>query len=170
MQNTELMTAFVIVAAVAIEIQAGILIAMYLAMRQTSARMESLANEVKTKILPTVDLAHSMIVELRPKLETVADNLSRSTTMVRAQMERIDATLNDIVDRTRLQVIRADELLNRTLDRVEEASEMVQRTVTSPVKKLSGVFAGVTAGMEFLLGKNKRRREGASIPQDEMFI
>ena len=55
-----------------------------------------------------------------------------------AEIERLDATVNDIVDRTRLQVIRADELVNRTMDRVEETTEMVHRTVVSPIRQLSG--------------------------------
>jgi hypothetical protein len=169
MQNAELLTAFVIVSSVAIVIQAGILIAMYLAMRQTSARLESLATEVKTKVVPTAETAQAIMAELRPKIAVVVDNVSQTSTMMRAQLERLDATLNDLVDRARLQVIRADEMLSRGLDRVETTSEVLQQAVTSPVRKLSGVVAGVTAGMEFLLG-NKRRREGAGLPQDEMFI
>jgi len=43
------------------------------------------------------------------------------------------------VDRTRLQVIRADELLNRTMDRIEETTDVVHRTVVSPVRQLSGL-------------------------------
>src|ERR1043165_5920392 len=96
---------FVALTALAILLQAGILAGMFFAMRKTSAKVESLAEEVKTKVLPTAELAHSMMVDLRPKIETVADNVSVSTTMMRAQLERIDATLTDIVDRTRLQVI-----------------------------------------------------------------
>lgn len=170
MQNAELIAAFIIVAAVAIVIQACILIAMYLAVRRSSARMEALATEMKGKVLPTVEMAQSMLVEMRPKIQNVLDNVSHSTTMVRAQMERLDATVTDIIDRSRLQVIRADELLNRTMDRVEETTEMVHRTVTSPVRKLSGLAAGVGAGLEFLLGGKRRQRNGVSVPQDEMFI
>jgi hypothetical protein len=90
-------------------------------------------------------------------------------------VERLDATVDDVVDRARLQIIRTDELLSRTLDRVEETSEMVQRTVVSPVRQFSGLIQGVTAGIEFLLG-NRGRRNGGSresrrpVPQDEMFI
>ena len=172
MQNPDLITAFIIIAAVAIVIQACILIAMYLAMRKSSARMEAIATEVKSKVLPVVEQAQTTLTEMRPKLQTVADNVSHSTTMLRSQIERIDATLNDVIDRARLQVIRADELVGRTMDRVEETTEFVRHTVTSPVKKLSGVFAGVSAGMEYLRNNRKRkpRREGVSVPQDEMFI
>ena|SRR5581483_9733234 len=170
MENVNLLIAFIAVTAAAVVIQACMLIGMYLAMRKSTARMEALAEEVKSKVLPTAETAHSMLVELRPKIETLVENASQSSTLVRAQIERVDATLNDVVDRARLQVIRADELLNRTMDRVEETTDIVHRTVTSPVRKLSGVFQGVSAGVEYFLGAKRRNRQGVSVPQDEMFI
>lgn len=162
---------FVGVTAAAVVIQAGILVGLYVAVRKSTSRMEALANEVKTKVMPTVDTAQSMLVEWRPKIDTIANNVSETTTVVRGQVERLDATVTDIVDRTRLQVIRADELLNRTMDRIEETSDAVHRTVISPVRQLSGLIQGLTAGLEFLLGGGKPRRgHDVSVPQDEMFI
>ncbi len=161
--------AFTGVTAAAVFLQAGILFGMYFAMRKTSAKVEALAEEVKTKVLPTAELAHSMMEELRPKIMTVVDNVSTSTTMLRAQMERVDATLTDIVDRTRLQVIRADEFVNSTMDKLEETREAVQRTVVSPVRHISGFMHGVTAGVEAFFGR-KRGQNSVSAPQDEMFI
>ena len=132
--------AFTGVTAAAVLLQALILGGMYFAMRKTSAKVEALAEEVKTKVLPTAELAHSMMEELRPKIATVVDNVSTSTTMLRTQMERVDATLTDIIDRTRLQVIRADEFVNSTMDKLEETREAVQRTVVSPVRHISGLL------------------------------
>lgn len=165
---------FVALTGAAVVLQAGLLAAMYLAMRKTSTRMESLAEEVKTKALPTLETTQSMLAEIRPKVEVIADNLMATSTVVRDQAQRIDAAVNDLVDRARLQVIRADDMLTRTLDRVEETSEIVQKTVTSPVRHVSGVIKGVTAGLEFLIGnrgKNGGSREARRpVPQDEMFI
>jgi hypothetical protein len=153
----------------AVLIQAGILVGMFLALRKTSAKVEALADEVKNKVLPTAELAHSMITELRPKIETVVDNVSVSTTVMRTQLERIDATLTDIVDRTRLQVIRADEFVSGTMDKLEETREAVQRTVVSPVRYLSGLAHGFSAGWEAFFGRH-RGRGHVSAQQDEMFI
>ena len=164
-----LLTISIAITAAAVVLQAGILVAMYLAVRKSTARMESLAAEVKTKVLPTVEVAHSMLVEMRPKIEVAVENVSEASTLVRSQIERLDATVNDVIDRARLQVIRADELLNRTMDRVEETTDMVHRTVVSPVRQLSGLMKGVSTGLEFFLS-SKRRRRGAGVPQDEMFI
>jgi hypothetical protein len=168
MDNT-LLTIFVVVTACAVLLQALILVGMFIAMRKTSAKMESLAEEVKTKVLPAAELAQSMMTELRPKIVTLVDNVSVSTTVLRTQMERMDATLTDIIDRTRLQVIRADEFVNSTMDKLEETREAVQRTVVSPVRHISGLMHGVTAGVEAFFSR-RRDRESVNVPQDEMFI
>ena len=164
-----LLIVFIVVTALAVVIQAGILAGMYVALRKTSGKVELLTEEVRIKVIPTAELAHAMITELRPKLVTVADNVSTSTTMLRTQLERLDATLTDIVDRTRLQVIRADEFVNSTMDKLEETRDAVQRTVVSPVRHLTGIMHGLSVGLEAFLGR-RRERTSATVPQDEMFI
>jgi len=164
---------FIALTGAAVVLQAGLLAAMYLAMRKTSTRMEALAEEVKSKALPTLEATQSLLAEIRPKVEVIADNLMATSAVVRDEIQRVDAAVNDVVDRARLQVIRADDMLTRTLDRVQETSEIVQRTVTSPVRHVSGVIKGVTVGLEVLLGnrgKNGRSRDRRPVPQDEMFI
>ncbi|MGO9650421.1 conserved hypothetical protein [Candidatus Sulfotelmatobacter sp. SbA7] len=162
------LTIFIAVTAAAVVIQAGILVAMYLAVRKTSARTEALASEVRSKVLPTVEMAQAMLADLRPKVENIVNNFSDSSAMARHQMERLDATMSDLLDRARLQVIRADELVGRALDRVEETGDMVHKTVVSPVRQVSGVLQGLTAGLEFFFSGRRRSRDGAV--QDEMFI
>jgi hypothetical protein len=169
------MDVFVALTGIAVLLQAGVLMAMYFAMRKSGDRMEALATEVKTRVLPSIEQAQEMLTVLRPKLEVIVDNLQDATTVLRSQVKRVDATVNDVMDRTRLQVIRADELVSRTLDRVEQTTEMVQKTVVSPVRQLSGIMQGITVGLEFLFaGRGRRngssREERRPVPQDEMFI
>ena len=118
------LTLFIAVTAAAVVLQMLILLAMYMAVRKLSARMEALANKVEDttstvmpKLLPLLENAQSMQQEFKgfmevakPKIDVVLDNLSHITTTARGSVERIDATVNDAVDRVRLQVIRADDL------------------------------------------------------------
>jgi methyl-accepting chemotaxis protein len=167
----KLVPLFIICTAVAVMIQAGILVALFVTVRKTSGRVEALANQVTSKALPTIDTAQQMLVTLRPRVEDIVANVEQSARIARGQMERLDATVSDIVDRTRLQVIRADELVNRTMDRVEETTEMVHRTVVSPIRQLSGLMQGLSTGLEFFLGRKRRQsRDGMGVPQDELFI
>jgi hypothetical protein len=162
---------FVAVTSGAVLLQAMIMVALYFAVRKSTAKMEALATEVKEKALPTMDTVQAVLTEVRPKVDTIANNVAESSALVRNQLARIDATLTDALDRTRLQVIRADELLNRTMDKVEETSEMVHKTVVSPLRQVSGVMNAIYTGVEVFLG-NKRRggKNGMGVPQDEMFI
>jgi len=157
-----LLTISIAVTAAAVVLQAGILVAMYLAVRKSGARMEALTTEVRTKVLPTAETVHSMLVDLRPKIDTLVTNSSDISRTIRSQVERLDATVND--------VIRADDLLSRTMDKVEETSEIVHKTVVSPVRQLSGLMRGLSVGVEAFFGSKRRHREAVTVPQDEMFI
>jgi hypothetical protein len=162
---------FIAVTTIAVAVQAGILVALYVAVRKSSERMEALFTEVKTKVLPTVETAQSMLEELRPKIDVISTNFAESSDMLRNQLGRLDATVTDALDRARLQVIRADELLNRTMDKVEETSEVVHKTVISPLRQVNGLMAAISTGVDVFLGQKRRHpRNGGGGPQDEMFI
>jgi len=169
--DDRLLMFFIAATAFAVVIQAGILVGLYLSVRKSTAKMEALAEEVKTKTLPTVEAVQSFLVEVRPKIDTITTNVAESSELVRNQLARIDATLTDALDRARLQVIRADELLNRTMDKVEETSDMVHKTVVSPLRQVNGLMAAISTGVEVFLGQKRRHpKNGMGVPQDEMFI
>jgi methyl-accepting chemotaxis protein len=168
---------FIGLTAVAILLQAGVLFALYLTVRKTTTRMEALAGEFKTKTLPTVETAQAMLVDLRPKIDQIVGNVSNiagtaqdSALLVRSEMERIDATISDVLDRARLHVIRADDIVGRTLDKVEDTTEKVHHTVLSPIRQVSGLMQGLSAGFEHFLGQRRRNRDAMGVQQDELFI
>ena len=165
--------AFIVIAAVAIVIQMGLLMAMYISMKKTSDRVNAVAEAVEKKGLPLIETVNGLITTNTPKINVILDNAMVASTTAKQQVERLDVTVSDIVDRTRLQVIRVDELVTRTMDRVEETTDLVHHTVISPVKALAGVLSGVTATANLLFGSKRRRaprgpRNGG--PEDEMFI
>jgi hypothetical protein len=169
--DDNLLRIFIAVTTFAIIVQAGILVGLYLAVRKSTAKMEALASQLTSKALPTMDTVQNLLVDLRPKIDVMSTNFQESSSLVRNQLARIDATLTDTLDRTRLQVIRADELLNRTMDRVEETSEVVHKTVISPLRQVNGLMAALSTGVEVFLGQKRRHpKNGAGVPQDEMFI
>ena len=58
--DDNLLKFFIAVTAVAVVIQAGILVALYLSVRKSTAKMEALATEVTSKALPTMETVQSM--------------------------------------------------------------------------------------------------------------
>jgi outer membrane murein-binding lipoprotein Lpp len=170
--DDNLLRYFIFVTGFAVILQALVMVALYLAVSKSSAKIEALATEVRAKALPAIDSVQSLVVDLRPKIDTISVNVAESTNLVRNQLARIDATLTDALDRTRLQVIRADELLNRTMDKVEDTTEMVHKTVVSPLRQVNGLMTAITTGLEVFLGQKRRhpKNGGSGVPQDEMFI
>jgi ElaB/YqjD/DUF883 family membrane-anchored ribosome-binding protein len=166
------MLAFVIVAAVAIVLQFVILLAMYLAVRKSQKKVDGIAEAMSRHGIPALEAAHTFFIENAPKVSSILDNVSTTSSTVNRQVERVDATLTDIVDRTRLQVIRTDELVTRTLDRVEETTEFVHQRVLTPIRFAAGLIQGVGAGIGALVGgirssKNGPEKKGGD---GEMFI
>ncbi len=160
MNNVNIETVFVIVAAVAIVLQFAILLAMYAAIRKSQKRVEGITEALTRHGIPALEAAHTFFLENAPKVSSILDNVSTSTGTVNRQIERVDATVTDIVDRTRLQVIRADELVSRTLDRVEETTDFVHHRVLSPIRHAAGLIQGVGAGIGALMGNLRGSRNG----------
>jgi uncharacterized protein YoxC len=175
--DDNLLRIFIAVTSIAVLIQAGILVGLFLTVRKSTAKMEALAEEVKGKAMPLIQTVQASVVELRPKIEEItvkvaeiSANVADSTTTVKHQINRIDATITDTLDRARLQIIRADELVSKAIDKVEQTTETVQRTVTSPLRQVNGIMAAIHTGVEVFMGQKKRPRNGAGSPRDEMFI
>jgi len=166
---------FIYATAVAVVLQMFILLGLAISLHKTSAKVEKLASEVHGRALPILASAETILNDSRGKIDIVMNNLVSTTGTLKTQMDRLDATVNDIVDRTRLQVIRADDIVTRTLDRVEETSELVQHTVVSPVRQISGIVQGLSVGISAFLSQTRtsrrRRSNAARVTQDEeLFI
>ncbi|MGH9579507.1 MAG: hypothetical protein ACRD2R_00825, partial [Terriglobales bacterium] len=169
-----LLTLFIAVTALAVLVQMGILIALFLSIKKTSARVDSLANDLERRGLPVLDAAHTILLESRVNLGNLTSNLAATSASVRSQVERFDGAVDDLLDRTRLQVIRADQMVSRTLDRVEETTEMVQETVVSPVRQIAALVHGLQVGIDTLVGRSRKRASPREVvrasQEEEMFI
>ena len=161
-------TVLLIELGVGIAIEIALFIAILMVVRRSAKRMESLADEFQRRALPTLAAAQELITNTKPKIEEIISNAAESTATLKVQIERLDSTVGDIVDRTRLHVIRADNLVGRTLDRVEETTNVVHSTVISPIRQVSGIMQGITAGLGALLGR--RSKASGNGQRDEMFI
>jgi esterase/lipase len=155
-----LMIVFVAVTAAAIVIQMIVLIAVYFAIRKSSARIEALTQfvqQVQVRLVPTVELAQSLLQEYRPKLDLVVTNLAETSTLIRKDVERLDGNIAAASDRIHALTVRMDALVARTLDRVEEATEMVGQSVVSPVRQAAAVIHGVTTGVTAFFNRQSNK-------------
>jgi hypothetical protein len=54
---------------------------------------------------------------------------------------------------------------------VEETSEVVHKTVISPLRQVNGLMAAISTGVDVFFGQKRRHpKNGDGVSQDEMFI
>jgi hypothetical protein len=170
----EKLTIFIAVTSAAVVLQMLLLAGMFFTLRALGTHLKTTADEVKAQASPLLQDGKALQADIKkiletsaPKVELVLDNAARISTTAYTGIERVETTVNDMLDRARLQVIRADEMVTRAMDQVEDTTEKVAHTVTSPVRHASGLVQGITAGLGAYFGQ-KRKRDGG--PSDEMFI
>jgi len=159
MDNT-LLTVFVAATALGVLIQAGVLIALFVAVRSASARMEAISTRLETSALPALESARTLLAENREKLNIIVNNLADATTTTRQFVERTGPQLVDALERTISQV-------NRTLERIDHASDSVHSAVTAPVRRIGGIVSGIAATLGALF---MRRPDGRPSQSEDMFI
>lgn len=167
------LTSFVVVTAIAVVIQMGILVALFVSVRKTSAQVLALAASIESRAVPVLDAANSILVDSRGRMTEIVSNLAAVSSSLRSQVDRFDSTFSDAMDRTRRQVVRADDLVSRTIDHVEETTEILHEGVIGPVRRVAGLVQGLTVGIDtfFKLTRKFPRREHAPVSQDEeLFI
>ena len=165
---------FIAVTSAAVVLQMLILAGMFFTLRKMAAQVQSATDELKTQAMPLLENVRNIQAQIQhvletssPKLELVLDNAAAITTTAHNGIGRVETTLNDVLDRARLQIIRADEMVTRAMDSVEQTTEKVAHSVTSPVKHASGIAKGISTGVGTFFGQKKPRKPG---PSDEMFI
>jgi methyl-accepting chemotaxis protein len=163
---------FVIVAAVAIVVQMGILIALYVALRQTASRVEGIAGRLEKQASPLLSTAAAILEDAQPKVAEITSNLAESSATVRAHVAQMAEATGDIVERARLHALRVDEFVGNTLGKIETASEILETRVLSPVRRVQAIVQAVNAGLGVLRSnRSKARSARAGVGQDEeMFI
>ncbi len=167
--NESLLTAFVGVTSLAVVLQMLILAGMYFATRKATERVEKLSIQMNEQVLPLVTKVRGLVDESTPAIQTMVRNLTETSTLVREQAGKINETATEIVEMARTQAGQANILATRTMQRVDLTAAAVQHAALSPVRRLSAVMEGVTAGIGSFVSGRKARQDKA-VPSDEMFI
>ena len=167
--------AFVVVMAVALVLQLATLIGLLLAVKKLQVRIEQTLDKKVEPLLDSaksvLDSARPMIEEAREQAQRLAVTLDEAQEMARTQLTRIDQLLTEASDRARLEIIRVDELVADTVHRVEQTTDLIQKSVLRPVKEMQAVAIGILAAVQVLLRRGGFRSTPERATQDEeMFI
>jgi hypothetical protein len=163
----------VVIAAIAIVFQAGMLIAMFLQMRKTMERVDRLTGDLQARVGPILTRVQILLDDTQPKISEMVADAAHVVYLARGQAQRMDRIIGEASDRLRGQLVAADRILTGALETVEEAGSQFKRGVWRPVQKFSALVTGVKVGLDFL---RSRRAPGPRVTDDpveheeELFI
>ena len=162
---------FVIVAALAIVLQTLILGALFLQMRRLASRLESIANDLHSRVNPILGRIQVLVEDAQPVISSMIADAADITSMARGQMQRAYRVLTESLDRLRMQLIHADQILTGVLETVEDTGMKLRRTVWGPVQSVAAVVRGIQTRLEFYRGRRRQPDVPPSEHQDEgLFI
>ena len=173
------MTAFVIISAIALCIQAGMLTAMY----KTTKSLEEKINPLIEKINPLVPKVETLVVKATSTVEQsgrqIAEITARANAILESSKEIVDSTkrqlaiveevVGDAAGRAKVQMERVELVLDDTLSRAHETVAVVHDGIMRPLREVNAVAAGIrAAGGVFARGDRPTVDRATS--DEEMFI
>ena len=170
MEHNAGLTIALILVALAVLMQAGAMIGIWLAMRKISTQIEAVRAEVMQRLDPLAQSVTEIVNNAREPLRTITSNLADISKMLRERTTDVDALVAELVDKSRLQVIRVDQMVSDLIQKVETTSDAMQRSVLAPMQEVSAVIAGMRAGLEFLFSRRRTTSVSEAAQDEQLFI
>lgn len=159
------MTAFVIIAAIALCIQAGMLAAMYKTTKAMQMQIQPLVPKVESLVettKTTVEQSRKQIVEVTTRANEILESTKR-------QLAMVEDVVSDASARAKVQLERVELVLDDTLNRAHETVATVHDGIMRPLREINGIAAGIKTALAYMARGNRPSPDQAT-SDEEMFI
>jgi ABC-type transporter Mla subunit MlaD len=159
------MAAFVIISAIALCIQAGMMAGIYKTTKQLQESINPLIPKVESlveKANSTVEQSGRQITEITTRANDILDSTKR-------QLAMVEEVVGDAAARAKVQMERVELVIDDTLSRAHETVAVVHDGIMKPLREVNGIAAGVRAALGSLARGNRPTPDRAT-SDEEMFI
>lgn len=170
---------FVGVAAIALVIQAAMLIGVYTTARALQKKIEPLVPKVEAlvpkveavvpKVESLIESARSTIETTRVKIDEIGNKTTKILDVTHGHVEHVGTLMHDATSRARVQLDRAEMVIDDAMGRAQDTVALVHGGVVKPIREVNAIISGFKASIRYLL--HGRQRNPAEVTADEeMFI
>lgn len=175
----DVMAAFVIIAAIALCIQAGMLAAMYKTTKKLQEAVQPLIPKVES-LIPKVESLVPKVDSVLQKTSTTVDasrqqiveittNINEILVSTKRQLVVIEGVVDDAASRAKVQMERIELVVDDTVSRAHETVAVVHDGIMRPLREMSGIAAGIRAALGSL-ARGARPSVDRATSDEEMFI
>jgi hypothetical protein len=172
--NNNLMIAFLCLLAVAVLLQAFVLLAMAIGARKTQKKMVEMIENFGTRLNPLLDTTRVLLDDTAPKVRIITTNIAQASYILREQAEEVRGamgevrgTVGELNKRVRGRIVLVDEMIGAGLITLDRAVSSVQEGILGPMRQLNGLLAGLRTGFDVL---RNRGRKTHNTEDQNMFV
>jgi len=159
------MTAFVIISAIALCIQAGMLFAMF----KTTKAMQQSIQPLVPKVESLVDSAKTTIEESRNQIAEITERTNDILDSTKRQLAMVEEVVTDATSRAKVQLERVEMVLDDSISRAHETIATLHGGILRPLREINGIAAGLRTALAFLARGNRPSVDRVTT-DEEMFI
>lgn len=148
--NQTVQLVLVAMVALAMVVQAIVLLAAFIAMRKAARDLNEKFESFRSSVTPLIDNTRSLVTRLTPKIEGTADDLAALTHSLRVQVADVQSAAEEMIARARVQSVRLDSMFSHVLDTLDRTGHFMSDAVTKPMRQFSAILASVKAVVESL--------------------
>jgi archaellin len=165
--------------ALAMVVQAFVLLAAFFAMRKAAQSMRDKLEEVSSSVMPIlasvtpiVETSRNLITKLAPRIDATSADVAAIAHSLRAQTVDLQSAANEMVGRARAQANRLDSMLSNVFDAMDRAGGFVADCINKPMRQLNALLSSAKAAIEsFRSSVPAPRSQSNHAPGDgDMFV
>ena len=157
-----LLTLFVVLTALAVITQAGVLVGIYVMSKRLSEQIERFMKETREMMAPMKSITEN--------LRIASANLVEIGLTAREQFRRVEAMVTDTGEALTVQLERFDRVSQNVMDRINETAEIIQDSVVRPAREVAALAKGLSKGFGSFLFRKGRSTVDQARQDEELFI
>ena len=161
---------FVGLTAFALLVQAIVMAAAFFVVRKTIKNLQGQIDDVRATAMPILNKTKDTLDKVRPRIESIADDMADLASRARDQGVRAQSTASDILDRVHRQTSRIDTILTNTIDGVEHASNVVSGSFARPARKVGAFLAAAKAFLSVMRTGRRPGEQPEVVADQDMFV
>ena len=159
------MTAFVIIAAIALCVQARMLFQVH----QTTRALQEKINPLVPKVESLVDATKATVEQSKQQLADISKRANEILESTKTQLAMVEGVVSEATTRAKVQMERVEMVLDDTLSRAQETVATVHDGIMKPLREINGIAVGVRTAIAFL-SRGRRTTVVEATSDEEMFI
>jgi hypothetical protein len=161
----QVMTAAVVVAALALLAQAVMIFGVFRSIKSLREQLSGFLPRAESFLATS----EKTLEESRRQVRDVTEKANTILDLTHKQLIRVDDVLGEAAGRAKVQMERVEMVLDDTISRVHDTAVILNNTVLKPVRELNGLALGLRAAFHALL-RGARPNVTQAHADEEMFI